>query len=447
MAFDSDPRSLLHDLIAKARKAGADAADASLANSESLSVEVRLGALEGVERSESTSVGLRALIGKRQAGATSTDLSPQGLAELAERVVAMAKLAPEDKFAGLADPALLATSFPDLDVEDSVTPDAKTLEAMAREAEAHARAVPGVTNTEGAGADFTQGASALATSDGFYGYRRGTSYGIGATALAEKDGKKESGYDSKNERFFVDLPSPEKTGRSAGERAVAHLGSRKIESRKAPIIFENRIAGRMIGPLLGAISGAAVARGVSFLKDKLGERVFAEGFEILEDPLKKRGMSSRAFDGEGVATRARKLIEDGVLTTWLLNSAAAKQLNMQTTGHATAGHGGPPGISSTNLIVKPGPDDLSALMKQAGAGLLITSTFSPAMNPNTGDLSVGIAGFWFEDGAIAYPVSEVTIAGNLKDMYLRMVAGADVDRRGGLEAPSLLIDDISIAGV
>jgi PmbA protein len=447
MAFDSDTQSILHDLIGAARKAGAETADASLAHSDSLSVEVRLGALEGVERSESRSIALRAMIGKRQAAATSTDLSPKALAALAERVVAMAKLAPEDPYCGLADRAGLQTAFPDLDIEDKAAPDAKTLEQMARAAEDAGRAVAGVTNTEGAGADFNFGASALATSDGFFGSRRGTYYGIGMSALAEKDGKKESGYEGRNERFFADLPKPEDIGRIAGERAVSHLGSRKIESRKAPVIFENRVAGRLIGPFMGAISGAAVARGVSFLKDQLGKQVFACGFQIEDDPLRLRGMSSRAFDGEGVATTRRNLIEDGVLTTWLLNTSAALQLGMKTTGHATFGHGGPPGIGATNISVKPGEGSLEDLMKQAGEGLLVVSTFSPSMNANTGDYSVGISGFWFENGTRAFPVSEVTIAGNMKEMYARLIPGGDLDRRGGLDTPSLLIDDLTIAGL
>jgi PmbA protein len=446
MAFDSDPQSVLTDLIGMARKAGADGADVSISSSESLSVEVRLGALEGVERAESRSIALRALIGQRQAAATSTDISPAGLKELAERVVAMARLAPEDKFCGLADRDLLATSFPDLDLEDSAQPDPKALEQLALQAEDVGRAVAGVTNSEGAGADFSHGASAYASSDGFYGARRGTSYGIGAAMLAERDGAKESGYDSKNERFFADLPDPTRIGRTAGERAVARLGSRKIESRKAPVIFENRLAGALIRPFLGAISGAAVARGVSFLKGDLGKRIFPAGFQITDDPLRKRGMASRAFDGEGVATAKRNLIEDGVLTTWTLNTAAAKQLGLKSTGHATLGHGAPAGVAPSNLTVKPGEGDLDDLMRQAGAGLLVTTTFSPSINANTGDYSVGVAGFWFENGARAFPVNEVTIAGNFKEIYARLIAGADTDRRGGLETPSLLIDALTIAG-
>ena len=446
MAFDSDPQSILDDLIGMARKAGAEASDVSLSGSESLSVEVRLGELEGVERSESSSVALRALIGKRQSAATSTDLSRRGLQELAERVVAMAKLAPEDKYCGLADKALLAKNFPDLDLEDSAAPDAKALEEMARACEDAGRAVNGVTNSEGAGADYNRGSSAYASSDGFFGAKRGTSYGVGAAMLAERDGAKEVGYDSKNERFFAELPAPASLGVVAGERAVSQLSARKIDSCKAPVIFENRLAGAIIRPLLGAISGGAVARGVSFLKDKLGQRILPAGFQIEDDPLRPRGMASRAFDGEGVATQKRYLIEDGVLTTWLLNTSAALQLGLTSTGHATLGHGGPAGIGSSNLTVKPGQGTFEDLLKQAGKGLIVTTTFSPSINANTGDYSVGVAGFWFENGEKQFPVSEVTIAGNFLDIYSRLVVGGDLERRGGLDTPSLLIDELTIAG-
>ena len=448
MAFDSDSAAaLLDQLLTAARKHGAEAADASLSARESLSVDVRLGAFEGVEREESRSVALRALIGQRQAGATSTDLSPQGLADLAERVVAMAKAAPEDKYCGLADPALLSQSIPDLDTEDTARPDARALEALAKECEDAARAVSGVTNSAGAGASFDYGAFAFATSTGFRGGARGTSYSVGVSPLAERDGQKERDWESRNARFIADLPSAAIIGKAAGERAVARLGARKIESRKAAVIYENRMARSLISPFLGAISGGAVARGVSFLRDKLGQRIFAAGFEIEDDPLRKRGLSSRPFDGEGVTVRRRALVDDGVVTGWMLNSAAARQLGMTTTGHATLGHGGPPGIGASNITVKPGEGDLAALMKRAGSGVVVQETFSPSINPNTGDYSVGFAGFWFENGERAFPVSEITVAGNLLDMYSRLVAGGDLDRRGGIDSPSLLIDDLAIAGV
>ncbi len=442
-----DPREPLAALIAHARAAGADAAEGSVSVHESTSAEVRLGELEGVEREESRSIALRAFIGKRQAGASSTDLSDGALKALAERVVAMAKVAPEDRYCGLLDARYRATDFPDLDLADSAEPSAVTLQDMARAAEDAARAVQGVTNSSGAGASYDVGVSALMTSDGFEGLSRGTSYSVSAQPVAERDGKMERDYDYRTARFFADLPDPAEIGRSAGERTVARVGPRKIKSGKAPVIFENRLAGRVLSPLFGAISGPSVARGTSFLKDKLGAQIFSKAFEIEENPFVKRGLASRRFDGEGGQVRARKLIDAGVLTTWTLNAASARQLGLEPTGHATAGHGGPPGVGTSNLFVKPGSRDLAALMRDAGAGLFICDMFSPSLNANTGDWSVGVAGYWFEDGARAYPVSEITVAGNLLDIFLRLEPGADVDRRGAFHTPSLLVDDLVIGGL
>jgi PmbA protein len=447
MPYDATADSALDALLAHARAAGADAADASVSVSESLSVDVRMGAFEGVERSENRSIGLRAFLGKRQAGATSSDLSPDGLKALAERVVAMARLAPEDPWCGLLDPAERATSFPDLDTHDEARPDADALEALALDAERAALAVSGVTNSSGAGASWSAGQVQMRTSDGFAGGSRATSYGVGISPIAERDGKMERDYEGRSTRFLSELPSAADMGRVAGERAVARLGSRKIESRKAPVIFENRIAARIVGPVFGAISGAAVARGVSFLKDKLGQQVFAKGIVLEDDPFRKRGLSSRPFDGEGAPGAKRNIIDDGVLTTWLLNASAARQLGLKSTGHATLGHGGPPGISASNITLQPGDRDLATLMKDAGEGIVVTEMFSPSLNANNGDWSVGFSGYWFENGVRAFPVSELTVAGNLLEMYARLIPGSDLERRSSFDAPSLLVDGLAIAGV
>lgn len=447
MPFDADPGSALADLLAHARAFGAGAADASMAARESLSADVRLGELEGVEREETRSVALRAFVGKQAAAASSSDVSPAGLKALAERVVAMAKSAPEDKYAGLLASEYRAQDFPDLDTHDDARPDAAVLEDLARTAEAAALAIDGIANSGGAEASWEAGESTYATSDGFLGARRGTAYSLSVSPIAERNGAKERDWEYRTRRFFDELPGAAEIGRIAGERAAARLGARKLESTRAGVIFDRRIAGSVIGPAMSAINGAAVARGTSFLKDKLGQRVFAPGFEIAEDPLRLRALSSRAFDGEGGRVSARKLIDDGAVTTWLLNAAAARQLNMAPTGHATLGHGGPPGIGATNLAIKAGSDDLAALMRNAGRGLFVTEMFSPSLNINTGDWSVGVAGQWFENGEIAFPVSEVTVAGNLIEMYARLVAGADLDERGSLVAPSLFVDDLAIGGL
>jgi PmbA protein len=438
---------MLQDVVAKARAAGADAAEAVFAERRSLSVSVRLGALEEVEREESRDLGLRVFVGQRQATVSGSDISDEGRAKLIERVVAMAKLAPEDPYAGLAPEDRLAKGpFPDLDLFDADEPDAEALEAQAHAAEAAALAVPGVTNSDSGSTSWSTGAWRLVTSTGFSGLHRASSFYIGALAIAgEGDGMERVG-EGRQTRWRADLPAAESIGAEAGRRAVARLGPRKIASTTAPVIFENRLAASVMGPLIGAISGPSVARGVSFLKDKLGQQVFAKGVTITDDPHRPRGLGSTPFDDEGVANQARALIDQGVITTWLLNTSSARQLGLETTGHASRGLAGPPGVATTNLTLLPGEKDQAALMRDAGAGLLVTNLFGPSLNPNTGDWSVGCSGFWFEGGEIAYPVSEITIAGNLIDAYGRITPGSDLEFRGSANAPSLLIDGLAIAG-
>ncbi len=448
MAFDADSHAALAALIDYAKQAGANASEASLAVRESISAEVRLGELEGMEREEARSVALRAFIGKRQASASSTDLSARGLKDLAERTVAMAKAAPEDKYCGLLDARYRATNRgPDLEQSDTARPTPEQLLDLAKRCEAASLEIPGIGNSGGGGASSEASTFVYATSDGFEGAESSTSYSLGTQPIAEKDDEMERDYEWRTKRFFADLPSAEAIGRMAGERTAKRLGAKKLASQKAPVIFENRLAGRIISPFFSCISGASVARGVSFLKDKLGQRVFAEGFRIHEDPFVKRAMGSRWFDGEGGAVAPATLVEDGVQMMWMLNSSAARQLGLEPNGHASAGHGGPPGITSSNLFVKPGTEDLPTLMKNAGKGLFVTDMFSPSLNMNNGDWSVGVAGYWFEGGEIAHPVSEVTVAGNLIDIFARLRCGSDVDNRGSLEIASLIVDDLAIGGV
>ena len=448
MAFDADSHAVLAALIDYAKAAGGEASEASLASRESISAEVRMGELEGMEREEGRSVALRAFLGRRQAAASSTDLSSSGLKALAERVVAMARAAPEDKYCGLLEAKYLARDqHANLDQSDTARPSPQQLLELARICEAASLQIPGIANSGGGGASSEVSTFVYTTSTGFEGAETGTSYSLGTQPIAERGDDMERDYEYRTKRFFADLPSPEAIGRLAVERTVRRLGSRKLESTKAPVIFENRLAGRILSPVFGAISGSSVARGVSFLKDKLGKRVFAEGFRVHEDPFVKRGLASHAFDGEGGAVKAMTLIEDGVIMTWLHNSASARQLGQEPNGHATSGHGGPPGIGTSNMFVKPGADDLAQAMGHAGKGLFVTDMFSPSLNMNTGDWSVGVAGYWFEKGEIAYPVSEVTVAGNLIDIYARLRCNSDLDTRGSLEIPSLIVDDLAIGGV
>ena len=439
--------NLLHDVVAAARKAGADAAEAVFAERQSLSVSVRLGELEEVEREEARDLGLRVFIGNRSATVSGSDISAEARAKLIERAVAMARLAPEDPYAGLAPQDRLARGpFPDLDLIDPYEPSAETLETQARTAEAHARAVKGVTNSDGGSASWSSSSWALVTTDGFHGRHAATGHSISASAIAGEGAGMERGGEGRSTRHFGDLPAAGDIGMEAGRLAVMRLNPRKIASTTAPVIFENRLAMNLIGPLLGAISGPSIARGTSFLKDKLGQAIFARGVNLIEDPHRVRGLGSAPFDDEGVATQARALIDDGVLTTWLLNTSSAKQLGLATTGHASRGLAGPSGVSTHNLTLQPGEKDLRSLMKDAGTGLVVTSMFGPSLNGNTGDWSVGCSGYWFEDGESTGPVTEITVAGNLIDIYARLVPGSDLEFRGASNSPSLLVDALAIAG-
>ena len=438
---------LLHDAITAALNAGADAAEAVLAERQSLSVGVRLNELEEVEREEARDLGLRVFIGRQQATVSASDISGPARAKLIERAVAMARLAPEDQYAGLAPADRLAKGpFPDLDLFDPAEPAADALEAEARAAEAAARAVSGVTNSDGGSASWSASSWLFATSTGFLGRHRASGFGLSASAIAGEGSGMERGGEGRSQRWRADLPAAETIGAEAGRRAVARLGARKIASTTAPVIFENRLAASLLSPLIGAIAGPSIARGASFLKDKLGQPVFGEHVTLTEDPHRRRGLGSSPFDDEGVANQKRTLIDKGVLTTWLLNCSSAKQLGLETTGHASRGLAGPPGVSPTNLTLEPGTRDQAGLMADAKTGLLVTSMFGPSLNGNTGDWSVGVSGFWFENGEMAYPVTEITVAGNLIDIYRRVVVGSDLELRGASNSPSLLIDGLAIAG-
>ena len=440
--------TLLNDVVAAALKAGADAAEAVGSERRALSITVRLGELEEVEREEARDLGVRVFVGRRQATVSGSDISAEARAKLIERAVAMARLAPEDPYAGLADPDLLARGqHQDLDLFDPSEPAPEDLEARARLAEDAARAVERVTNSDGASASWSASQWTMVTSGGFTGVHRASGFSLGASAIAGDENGMENGYEGRSVRWQADLPDPQFIGAEAGRRAAERLGARKIASTTAPVIFENRLAASLLGPLIGAISGPSIARGTSFLKDKLGQPVFGSHVTVTDDPHRKRGLGSSPFDDEGVANQARDLIDAGVLTTWLLNSSSARQLGLISTGHASRGLAGPPGVGPTNLTLLPGERDQAQLMRDAGAGLLVTSMFGPSLNGNTGDWSVGCSGFWFEGGEIAYPVTEITVAGNLIDIYSRLVPGSDLEIRGASNAPSILIDSLAIAGL
>jgi PmbA protein len=439
--------NLLHDLVASALKAGADAAEAVVGERQSLSVGVRLGELEEVEREEARDLGLRVFIGKRQAAVSGSDISPEARAKLLDRAIAMARLAPEDPYASLAPEDRLAKGpFPDLQLYDPAEPSPEELEEQGREAEDAARAVKGVTNSDGGTGAWSSARYFMVTSGGFVGAHQASSFAVYASAIAGDENGMERGGDGRSTRWQEDLPSPAEIGTEAGQRAVQRLGARKIDSRTAPVIFEDRVAMSLIGPLVGAVAGPAIARGVSFLKGKLGEQLFSPSIDIVDEPHRVRGLGSQPFDDEGVANHDTAIIDKGVLTTWLLNTSSARQLGLQTTGHASRGLASPPGVGTTNLTVKPGERDLKGLMADAKEGLLVTSMFGPSLNNNTGDWSTGVSGFWFENGELAYPVTEITVAGNLIDIYGRLIAGSDLVYRSARNSPSLLVDALAIAG-
>ncbi len=440
-------QSILNDINNAVLAAGADAAEVAFTERAALSISVRLGALDEVEREEARDLGIRAFVGRRHASVSGSDISAEGRAKLIERVVAMARLAPEDPYAGLAPKDRLASGTPaDLDLFDASELTAEALEDKARAAEDAARAVSGVTNTNGGSAYSSTSVWRFATSDGFYGQHRGSAFSLSAQAIAGEGSGMEQGYDGRTTRWLSDLPAAAEIGAEAGRRAVAGVGARKIDSTTAPVIFENRLAMSLLGPLIGAISGPAVARGVSFLKDQMGKALFARNMTLTDDPHVLRGLGSSPFDDEGVTNNRMNLIDAGVLTTWLLNTSSARQLGLQTTGHASRGLAGPPGVGPSNLTLQPGTRDLAGLMSDAGAGVLVTSMFGPSLNANTGDWSVGCSGHWFENGEIAYPVTEITVAGNLLDIYARLIAGSDLEIRGSANSPSLLVDALAIAG-
>ncbi|MGB9152179.1 MAG: TldD/PmbA family protein [Alphaproteobacteria bacterium] len=438
--------NILGELIAKARKAGADAADTLLVDATDLSVSLRLGTIESLERSESGDLGLRVFIGKKQAVVSTSDRSPAALDELVARAVAMAKQAPEDEFCGIAAPAEVATSYPSIDMADRAEFSAEQLIAQAREAEDAARAVKGVTNSDGVGAGWGVNNVTVAASNGFYGSYRRTGYSVSASVLAGEGTGMQRDYDYASRVFSADMPSPASIGTRAGERAVQRLNPRKMPTARVPVFFDQRISGGLVGAMIGAISGAAVARGTSFLKESLGQQIFAESITIIDDPHRPRGLRSRAFDAEGILPQKRNLIDKGVLTTWLLDLRSARQLKMRSTGHAARSTGGPPSPSASNVFMEAGAMTPAELMRDVAQGFYVTETMGMGVNGITGDYSQAAAGFWIENGEIAFPVSEMTIAGNLKDMFLHLTAANDLEFMRGIDAPTLRVDGMTIAG-
>ena len=434
------------DLVSRARRAGADASDVFYGGESATQVSVRLGALEDVERSESEEISVRLFVGKRSASASTADFSRAALTALAERVVAMAREAPEDAYAGLAPEAMLMTSdLPRLDLDDGGDVAPQALKERALIAEDAARSVRGVTNSEGASASAGQAVRALATSHGFVGAYSGSSHSVSASVLGGEGGEMERDYAHHTVRHLKDLDRAADIGRLAGERVVMRLNPVRLKSGAMTVVFDPRAGSSLLGHLGSAIAGSAIARKTSFLLEKLGTRVFADDIFVIDDPLRPRGIRSRPFDGEGLATRSTTIIDDGVLTGWLLDSASARQLDTLPTGHASRGAGAP-SVTLTNLHMAAGSLSPTALMADIKHGIYVTDLIGMGVNVLTGDYSRGASGFVIEDGEIKGAVSEVTIAGNLADMFAALRPANDLEFRYASNVPTLRIDGMTLAG-
>jgi PmbA protein len=436
---------LAQRLVEAARRAGADAADAIAVRGVSQSVEIRDGNVEESERAEGDDVGLRVLIGQKQAVVSTNDIAVN-VATLAERAVAMARIAPEDKYAGLADPALLAKEFPELDLLDPDVPSVEELERRARAAEAAALAVKGVSKSGGASASAGMGGMVLVTSTGFCGAYLRSSQGISMTAIAGEGTGMERDYDFTTAIHASDLASPERVGKTAAERAVARLNPRKVATCKVPIVFDPRVASSLVGHLIGAINGASIARKTSFLKDRMGERLFDASVSIIDDPLRVRGLRSQPFDAEGVAVKPLSFIENGVLTSWVLDSSTARELGLVTNGRAHRGVSSSPSPGAYNLHMTAGKASPAELMSDIKEGFYVTDLIGSGVNGVTGDYSRGAGGFWIENGKLGYAVSEVTIAGHLLDIFRSLTAANDLEFKYGVNAPTVRIEGLTVAG-
>ncbi len=440
-----DYLNLLADLTARARAAGADAADAVLVGGTSLSVSRRAGQTEHLERSEAQDLGLRVFLGHSAAIVSATSVDPRSFAQLAERAVAMARVVPPDRFAGLAEAMTPPETF-DLDLDDGQEPDGATLIARADCAEAVMRGTAGITNTEGSEAGFSRHTIALVTSAGFAGITHRSGHSISAVALAGSGVDMQRDYDYASTVHLADLDNAEAIGRSAAARTLARMHPTRPKTAKLPVVFDPRVSSSMVSAFVGMINGASVARGTSLLKDRMGTQIFASGITITDDPRRLRGLRSKLFDGEGVPTRARNLVEDGVLTTWLLDSRSARQLGLTSTGHASRGTGGPPSPSATNLFMAPGTLTPVELMADIKEGLYVTELMGGGMNGVTGDYSRGAAGFMIRNGHLAEAVAEITIAGNGLDMFASLVPANDLRLRRGTDAPTIRLEGLTLAG-
>ncbi len=441
--------SLTEALLSAATAAGADAADAIAVDGSATAVDVRGGRLEQAERSEGIEIGLRVLVGKRQACVSASDTSGRTLTEMAERAVAMAREALEDDSIGLAEAAELARGWDlaALDLCDHTEePAAAALEDDARRAEASALAVEGVSQCQSASASYSRRRIHLATTNGFAGGYARSSRSVSAVAISGEGLKMERDWAAESRTYQSDLPAPEEVGALAGARAAERAGARKPKTGAYPVIFDERIASGLIGHLLAAANGSAIVRGGSWLRDAMGEQVLPKGLSIFENPHRPRISGSRPFDAEGLPTTARDIVRDGMLMGWTLDLGTARRLGLRSTANATRGTSSPPAPSVSNIALTQGDKSREQLMEEIGTGLLVTSMIGASINPTTGDYSRGASGFWIEKGEIAFPVNECTLAGNLRDMLMRITPANDARAHLSHVVPSLLVEGLTLAG-
>ncbi len=437
---------LAKDTMGMALKAGATAAEAMVAESHDSSISIRHGVVEELERSESRAVGLRVFAGQSSATIAGSVLNKDARQKLAERAVAMAKLAPPDSFAGLADPQQLTTLQLDLDLVSKTAPTPAELKKLVEQTEAAGLGVQGISKSGGAGGSSSSSATALAFSNGFEkGWQR-TAYGLSISLIAGEGTDMVRDYYGSSANHFEDVESPHHIGTKAAERTVKRVNPQKLQSQSVPVIFDRRVAASLLGHLSGAINGSAIARGVSFLKDKLGQQIFNQSITIVDDPLRLRGFASKFFDGEGLPTQRRNFIDKGVLTSWVLDLRSARQLGLQSTGSAARGLASNPSPSTTNMHMEVGTQNPEEMIRALSKGLLITEFIGSSINGATGDYSRGASGFWIENGEVKFPVSEITVAGNLIEMFKHLTPANDLEFRSSTNAPSCLVEGMTIAG-
>ena len=437
---------IAQDIVSRALKHGATAADAMVYERRDSSISIRQGTVEELEQSEAREIGLRVFAGQSSAIIAGSVLTPEARERLATRAMAMAKLAPPDPFLGIATPEQLAKTDLALDLVSKTYPSAADLKRLAEETEQLALAVPGVTKSNGAGASSSSSDIALASSNGFAKSYRRTGFGFSVSVIAGKGTNMVRDYDGTSANHFEDLDAPAKIANTAAERAVKRLNPQKLQTQSVPVIFDRRVAASLLGHLSGAINGGAITRGVSFLKDQLGHRIFKSNITIVDDPHRLRGFSSRSFDGEGLPTNRRNLIDKGVLTSWVLDLRSARQLNLEPTGNGARGLSSQPSPSTSNLHMEPGSQSPEEMIRTLSKGLLITEFIGSSINSATGDYSRGASGYWIENGEVKFPVSEITVAGNLKDMFMNLTPANDLLFKSSTNAPSCLVEGMTIAG-